>query len=115
MLLSAVSVLVVAQSIFEIPEGLMNNPVHAARLFSLQTPGELQCAEPRIYYKTENLHSLFRRICLTYSAGVLHLLLIPVTRSGRHFPNNYEGAPTVESRGAPNRLSKPLALKRYTF
>ena len=27
MLLSAVSVLVVAQSIFEIPEGLMNNPV----------------------------------------------------------------------------------------
>ena len=28
MLLSAVSVLVVAQSIFEIPEGLMNNPVH---------------------------------------------------------------------------------------
>jgi len=28
MLLSAVSVLVVAQSIFEIPEGLMNNPVY---------------------------------------------------------------------------------------
>ena len=28
MLLSAVSVLVVAQSISEIPEGLMNNPVH---------------------------------------------------------------------------------------
>jgi len=27
MLLSAVSILVVAQSIFEIPEGLMNNPV----------------------------------------------------------------------------------------
>jgi len=27
MLLSAVSVFVVAQSIFEIPEGLMNNPV----------------------------------------------------------------------------------------
>jgi hypothetical protein len=27
MLLSAVSVLVVAQSIFEIPDGLMNNPV----------------------------------------------------------------------------------------
>ena len=32
MLLSAVSVLVVAQSISEVPEGLMNNPVH--RLFS---------------------------------------------------------------------------------
>jgi len=28
MLLSAVSVLVVAQSLFEIPEGLMNNPVY---------------------------------------------------------------------------------------
>jgi len=28
MLLSAVSVLVVAQSIFEIPEGLMNNAVY---------------------------------------------------------------------------------------
>ena len=28
MLLSAVSVLVVTQSIFEIPEGLMNNPVY---------------------------------------------------------------------------------------
>ena len=28
MLLSAVSVLVVAQSISEVPEGLMNNPVH---------------------------------------------------------------------------------------
>ena len=28
MLLSAVSVLVVAQSIFEIPEGLMTNPVY---------------------------------------------------------------------------------------
>jgi hypothetical protein len=29
MLLSAVSVLVVVQSIFEIPDGLMNNPVYA--------------------------------------------------------------------------------------
>ena len=29
MLLSAVSVLVVAQSSSEIPEGLMNNPVHS--------------------------------------------------------------------------------------
>jgi len=28
MLLSAVSFLVVAQSISEVPEGLMNNPVH---------------------------------------------------------------------------------------
>jgi len=33
MLLSAVSVLVVAQSSSEIPEGLMNNPVHIAPLF----------------------------------------------------------------------------------
>ena len=30
MLLSAVSVLVVVQSISEIPEGLMNNPVYSA-------------------------------------------------------------------------------------
>jgi len=55
----------------------------------------------------------FGKSVLSYSAGVLHLLRIPVTRSGRHFPNNYEGAPTVESRRAPNRLSKPLALKSY--
>ena len=45
MLLSAVSVLVVAQSSSEIPEGLMNNPVlagyinrKAVFLFSLQSP-----------------------------------------------------------------------------
>ena len=31
MLLSAVSVLVVAQSSSEVPEGLMNNPVHSLR------------------------------------------------------------------------------------
>ena len=34
MLLSAVSVLVVAQSTSEIPEGLMNNPVYPQRLIS---------------------------------------------------------------------------------
>ena len=36
MLLSAVSVLVVAQSSSEIPEGLMNNPVVEFRQFFLQ-------------------------------------------------------------------------------
>ena len=35
MLLSAVSVLVVAQSSSEIPEGLMNNPVYIHILFAL--------------------------------------------------------------------------------
>ena len=35
MLLSAVSVLVVAQSSSEIPEGLMNNPVYQVALVSL--------------------------------------------------------------------------------
>jgi len=39
MLLSAVSVLVVAQSIFEIPEGLMNNPVDKDTAVPLQTRG----------------------------------------------------------------------------
>ena len=34
MLFSAVSVLVVAQSSSEIPEGLMNNPVYIALLYS---------------------------------------------------------------------------------
>ena len=39
MLLSAVSVLVVAQSSSEIPEGLMNNPVYKKRsLESCETP-----------------------------------------------------------------------------
>ena len=37
MLLSAVSVLVVAQSSSEIPEGLMNNPVLAEVLLSITT------------------------------------------------------------------------------
>jgi len=35
MLLSAVSVLVVAQSIFEIPEGLMNNPIYVTTFRSV--------------------------------------------------------------------------------
>ena len=36
MLLSAMSVLVVAQSSSEIPEGLMNNPVHVLIMYDLQ-------------------------------------------------------------------------------
>jgi hypothetical protein len=35
----------------------------------------------------------FRRICFSYNARVLHLLRIPVTRSGRNFLNNYEMGP----------------------
>jgi len=49
MLLSAVSVLVVAQSIFEIPEGLMNNPVYSvANKRSIQI-GNLRILHPNIY------------------------------------------------------------------
>ena len=45
MLLSAVSVLVVAQSNSEIPEGLMNNPVYKANSTSLDRPWGFQEAE----------------------------------------------------------------------
>ena len=53
MLLSAVSVLVVAQSISEIPEGLMNNPVYVASVCSvavvwcLTHPGHCVAHAPR--------------------------------------------------------------------
>ena len=47
MLLSAVSVLVVAQSSWEIPEGLMNNPVHLLTL--VRTWILLRCI-PNIMY-----------------------------------------------------------------
>jgi len=40
MLLSAVSVLVVAQSSSEIPEGLMNNPVPSNQCFSIMGIGQ---------------------------------------------------------------------------
>ena len=40
MLLSAMSVLVVAQSSSEIPEGLMNNPVYKKVKQSLYWPGQ---------------------------------------------------------------------------
>ena len=41
MFLSAVSVLVVAQSSSEIPEGLMNNPVHESITDLLKYSGDL--------------------------------------------------------------------------
>ena len=55
MLLSAVPVLVVAQSSSEIPEGLVNNPVHAAtyRTFRPPTPFELQFCR-RVRNNSEN-------------------------------------------------------------
>jgi hypothetical protein len=43
MLLSAVSVLVVAQSSSEIPEGLTNNPVHTPYQFHLYSHKSLFC------------------------------------------------------------------------
>ena len=48
MLLSAVSVLVVAQSSSEIPEGLMNNPVQLAMLYRV---GDLVLNVINIYYE----------------------------------------------------------------
>ena len=48
MLLSAVSVLVVAQSSSEIPEGLMNNPVYCAVLKRLATPSNFHNPLPSI-------------------------------------------------------------------
>ena len=50
MLLSAVSVLVVAQSSSEIPEGLMNNPVHSLLLDPLYVSShreEFLCMEQK--------------------------------------------------------------------
>ena len=67
MLLSAVSVLVVAQSSSEIPEGLMNNPVHCGTLenanvwkacwynqYALRRIFNLLCQENRL--KNVNAH-----------------------------------------------------------
>ena len=46
MLLSAVSVLVVAQSSSEIPEGLMNNPVQYTVHYVVHIQGQLVAAAP---------------------------------------------------------------------
>jgi hypothetical protein len=48
MLLSAVSVLVVAQSISEIPEGLMNNPVYCYVLCGVVVAG-FWCILPEVF------------------------------------------------------------------
>jgi len=46
MLLSALSVLVVAQSSSEIPEGLMNNPVHSERMSAAWFVQHVACTMP---------------------------------------------------------------------
>ena len=46
MLLSVVSVLVVAQSSSEVPEGLMNNPVHVSQTFN--TVSRSECVEVNV-------------------------------------------------------------------
>jgi hypothetical protein len=57
MLLSAVSVLVVAQSISEIPEGLMNNPVYQ----SAKSP------KSSIGWSAEGVHTtMFRRAAVPH-------------------------------------------------
>ena len=58
MLLSAVSVLVVAQSSSEIPEGLMNNPV-----YSRQTSGRIN------FYNRPRMSFITKRIDLLYKEG----------------------------------------------
>ena len=52
MLLSAVSVLVVAQSSSEIPEGLMNNPVYRIIHTIKRLPCELRCFIVQVYKVT---------------------------------------------------------------
>ena len=54
MLLSVVSVLVVAQSSSEIPEGLMNNPVYSFRKNSRQATVERQTRNEIINQDTIN-------------------------------------------------------------
>ena len=60
MLLSAVSVLVVAQSSSEIPEGLMNNPVH--RLITVLLAHQ-SFALQQYYKERESEYSLDRLVC----------------------------------------------------
>jgi len=55
MLLSAVSVLVVAQSISEVPEGLMNNPVYFTCFLD----------KTNIYFNFDMLHSLNKLYFMT--------------------------------------------------
>ena len=61
MLLSAVSVLVVAQASSEIPEGLMNNPVYYSRdIYTRDTTAEGTAVAGLVHSYTENLiFSLF--------------------------------------------------------
>ena len=71
MLLSAVSVLVVAQSSSEIPEGLMNNPVHSALLSFMQVSDDRFQAESGICLEAiiRNLHGTYQ--CRKYSGKLL--------------------------------------------
>ena len=62
MLLSAVSVLVVAQSSSEIPEGLMNNPVyliicHVQTIIHIRRAEQTACECYNILFKVLVLHS----------------------------------------------------------
>ena len=65
MLLSAVSVLVVAQSSSEIPEGLMNNPVHTAYLEVLILCLEKPIIYPSLLVQTCPILSLIQTILFT--------------------------------------------------
>ena len=68
MLLSAVSVLVVAQSSSEIPEGLMNNPVYVVRQLRVNTTE--RCA--RIVMPCD----LFTKLVYVFAGSLLHFLFL---------------------------------------
>jgi hypothetical protein len=55
MLLSVVSVLVVAQTSSEIPEGLMNNPVHVKRPIHCQLNCEILLCDVILDGKTDQI------------------------------------------------------------
>jgi len=74
MLLFAVSVLVVAQSIFEIPEGLMNNPVYCETCMRLLTrwvncSWQMPFNFPMVW-KEPNNHSCDSYLCVSSLTGI---------------------------------------------
>ena len=81
MLLSAVSVLVVAQSSSEIPEGLMNNPVYRDSVYTSRTA---QCAAIRNAYQ----FTLYRKITTAnFKNYKKHTITYPQKYGLLHFDN----------------------------
>ena len=70
MLLSAVSVLVVAQSSSEIPEGLMNNPVQSVHYRTINTT---YVAEPKILHYSVHVLQSNIQIIMLHSYTYVHI------------------------------------------